>query len=439
MHKTGLILPLLAPWMCAQLAPAQIPPAERTIIVMSIDGLPAYALQDPKYPMPTLRRLISEGAAVERMRTTNPAFTWPCHTSMMTGVWPAKHGVLYNGLPIRDPHAKEPVRIEPHAEKSVLVQTPTLYDLIHRAGLTVAHVDWVAIEHAPTVNWEFSEWGNPAGEIETRMVAAGRISPADVRNFDRGNMTWRDQIWTEAALEIIRDYRPNLMLFHPLNLDHTHHRYGAGTEASQTAAAFEDDQLKKIVDLVESLALRERTTLIVVSDHGFKNVFRTIRPNAILRTAGIRCAYVVSEGGTAQVYITDPSQRDQVIPQVKALLAKIEGVSRVLDRTDFPAMGLPDPWQNPRMGDLVLAAKDGYAFGGATEGDAVIANAPYGSHGYLNSDPDMDAILVAWGRGIRAGARMQRAEVVDVGPTIAALLGLRMKHVDGRVLSELLR
>jgi predicted AlkP superfamily pyrophosphatase or phosphodiesterase len=418
---------------------APVAPADRMIIVMSIDGLPAYALEDAKYPMPTLRRLMREGASVQRMRTTNPAFTWPSHTSMMTGVWPAKHGVLYNGLPVRDASAKEPVRIEPHSDKSVLVQYPTLYDMAHKAGLTVGHVDWVAIEHAPTVNWEFSEWGNPAGAIEKELISAGRITAADVREFDKGNMTWRDQIWTDAALDMIRNHRPNLMLFHPLNLDHTHHRYGARTEASQVAAAFEDDQLKKIVDLIESTGLRERTTVVVVSDHGFKNPSKTIRPNAVLRSAGIHCAYVVPEGGTAQVYITEPSRRDELIPQVKSALSKVEGIAGVLDRTDFPAMGLPDPLKNPRMGDLVLAAKDGYAFGAAAEGETVVSGAPYGSHGYLNSDPDMDAILVAWGSGIRAGAHLDRAAVVDVGPTIAALLGLKMDNIDGRVLRELLK
>jgi predicted AlkP superfamily pyrophosphatase or phosphodiesterase len=426
-------------YLTAQPAATRLPPSKRMVIIVSLDGLPAYALEDPRYPMSTLRRLLREGASVARMRTTNPAFTWPSHTSMLTGLWPASHGVLYNGLPVRSQaDSKEPVRIEPHSDKLELVQATTLYDLAHQAGLTVGHVDWVAIEHAPTVDWEFTEWANPTGPIEKEMIAAGKVAPEDLNGFDKRSMTLRDQIWTAAALDIIQKHKPNLMLFHPLNLDHTHHRYGAMSEASETAAAFEDDRLKELLNAVESSDLRGRTTVIVLSDHGFKNPTKTIRPNVVLESAGIRCAFAVPEGGTAQIYITEPARRDELIPQVKAALSKVEGVAKIMDRTDYPAMGLPDPLKNPRMGDLFVAAKEGYAFGAGSEGQPVVSGAAYGSHGYLNTDPDMDAIFVAWGYGVRAGARLDKAAVVDVGPTIAKLLGLQMGKVDGHALTELL-
>jgi predicted AlkP superfamily pyrophosphatase or phosphodiesterase len=62
-----------------------------------------------------------------------------------------------------------------------------------------------------------------------------------------------------------------------------------------------------------------------------------------------------------------------------------------------------------------------------------------GSHGYLAGDPDMDAILLAWGYGIRPGVTLERIQNVDVAPTVAALLGLKMKGVVGRELREILK
>src|ERR1051326_6397745 len=120
--RTPAVLLIAAMCVLAQPAPAPIPPSQRMVVIVSLDGLPAYALEDPRYPMPTLRRLLREGASVERVRTTNPAFTWPSHTSMMAGLWRGSHGGLYNGLPVRSQDPKEPVRIEPHSDKSVLVQ-----------------------------------------------------------------------------------------------------------------------------------------------------------------------------------------------------------------------------------------------------------------------------------------------------------------------------
>ena len=57
------------------------------------------------------------------------------------------------------------------------------------------------------------------------------------------------------------------------------------------------------------------------------------------------------------------------------------------------------------MSQLLLTAKEGYSFSGAT-GGPVTAAVPQqrGSHGYMASDPDMDALFIAAGYGVRAGA-----------------------------------
>ena len=77
--------------------------------------------------MPTIRRLAKEGAVAEGMQTVNPAVTWPNHTAMVTGVTPANHGVLYNGMPVRGGEGK-PLRVEPWVPKHELVLAPTVYD-----------------------------------------------------------------------------------------------------------------------------------------------------------------------------------------------------------------------------------------------------------------------------------------------------------------------
>ncbi len=47
--------------------------------------------------------------------------------------------------------------------------------------------------------------------------------------------------------------------------------------------------------------------------------------------------------------------------------------------------------------------------------------------------------LVAWGAGIRPGARLPVIDSVDVAPTIARLLGLRMENVDGTVREDMIK
>src|ERR1700690_737637 len=59
---------------------------ERIVVVISLDGFPAYALDDPRLPIPTLRSLAKEGAVAASMRPINPTVAWPNHTAMVTGV-----------------------------------------------------------------------------------------------------------------------------------------------------------------------------------------------------------------------------------------------------------------------------------------------------------------------------------------------------------------
>src|SRR4051812_4409482 len=119
-------------------SPRQAPASH--VVIITLDGFPGWALDDAHLPVPTLRKLAAAGAAAKRMRPVNPTVTWPNHTSIVTGVTPATHGVLFNGTLIRDPGV--PPRVEPWLDKTRMVTGDTLYDLAHARGLTTAQVDW---------------------------------------------------------------------------------------------------------------------------------------------------------------------------------------------------------------------------------------------------------------------------------------------------------
>src|SRR5713226_3728410 len=114
--------------------------SNRTVVVISLDGFPAYALKDPLLPAPTLRRLMAEGAYADSMRPINPTVTWPNHTAMVTGVNAIQHQVLFNGLlSIADP--QPPPKIELWRPKELMVHSPTVYDLAFQPRISTAQVD----------------------------------------------------------------------------------------------------------------------------------------------------------------------------------------------------------------------------------------------------------------------------------------------------------
>ena len=62
---------------------------DRHVILISLDGFPAVALDNPRTPVPTLHRLVREGARAAAVVPVNPVVTWPNHTTYVTGVTPA--------------------------------------------------------------------------------------------------------------------------------------------------------------------------------------------------------------------------------------------------------------------------------------------------------------------------------------------------------------
>jgi predicted AlkP superfamily pyrophosphatase or phosphodiesterase len=414
---------------------------DRVVVVISLDGFPAYALQDPRLPIPTLRKLAREGAIADSMQPVNPTVTWPNHTAIVTGVDTSEHQVLFNGLLTR-PGKDVPMAIEPWRDKDVLVHSPTIYDTAHEAGLTTAQVDWVAIYNAKTIDWKFPEIPDPNGEIERKLIANGTVTAEQLKTFEDSSQAWQDEIWTDAAVKILEEHKPNLLLLHLLTLDDINHAYGPMSGASLTAMAYLDSQVNRIVETLEQPDFAKRSTLIIVSDHGFRSYKYKIHPNVLLQEKRLLSlvegkwkgdAWVVPEGGTAMVYVTNPDRKSELIPKLKSLYAQAEGIERVYGVEDFAKLGLPTAAQSEQAPDLVLAAKPEYCFTGDL-GTSFVSSATGGTHGFLNSDPKMQAIFLAWGAGIPKGIRPGSITNRDVGPTIAKLLGIELTTARGQAI-----
>jgi predicted AlkP superfamily pyrophosphatase or phosphodiesterase len=329
-------------------------------------------------------------------------------------------------------YIRETGKVDSWKSKADLVQVPTVYDLAHQAGLTTAEIDWVAILNAPTITWSFAERPTVTDEIPKEMIAAGLVTESDIADFSKRNIVYRDQIWTQAAIHILQKHAPNLVLFHLLATDSTHHQFGPKSLASQDALALADARVGEVLRALESAKLLDTTTVIVTADHGFKVVKRQIHPLVLVK----QDAQVIPEGGTAMVYLNGR----KTAAEIESMLQGVEGIERIVRPSEYAALGMPDPAKNPRMADLILAAKDGYSFAAGDQGD-VVTNAAVGSlgaHGYLTSDPEMNAIFIAWGRGIKPKTHIAELHNVDIAPTIAALLGLTMKNITGSPVSSIL-
>ncbi|MGV3485858.1 MAG: alkaline phosphatase family protein [Planctomycetaceae bacterium] len=430
---------------------------DRHVVVVSIDGLASFLLDDSRAPIPTVRELAREGTYAEGgMMVSNPSVTWPNHTSLISGVRPEKHGVLANGVLVRGAIGSL-VAVDPKRDQRELVRVPTIIEAAHAAGLRTAEINWPCVRGSNALDDSFPDVPDAVQHMTPRLrselIAKGLLSDETQASFMANSAPGRDLIWTEAACHVIRERKPHLMLVHLLNVDATHHALGAQSPGGYTANAYADMCLSRIVAAIDEAGIRDQTTLFVVSDHGFALTPKAIRPNVLLRqqdllsvTAGKignARVHVFPEGGIGLVYCTNPGEAEPLRQQVKELFTGQEGVAEVLLPEAYRQYGLPHPREYDQAPDAVLVAKDGYSVSASAEGDTFVtsnteAKTSLGSHGFISSFEKMNAMCVISGNGIRAGGKLQQVENIDVAPTIARLLAIEDFSADGKPLSDAL-
>lgn len=407
------------------------------VVVISLDAFAADSLHDPHQSIPTLRELEQKGAYAVSMQPINPTITWPNHTAIVSGVDASRHHVLVNGLIVNQRTGAKP-EVDADAPKSRLVAAPTVYDVAHAAGLTTAEVDWVAITHASTIDWSFAEMPDPDGPIARDLIDQKLVTRDDLVRFGRPSQVWRDRIYTEAAADILRKHHADLLLLHLLALDGIEHQTGYGNDSGRNTIAFLDDRVKDIIQAVRDNGDLDRTTFLIVSDHGQQSVHHDLHADVLLHqqnlSAGTKC---ISEGGFALVYQQHATPAS--IAALKQLFTGKPGVFAALTPDEAAKDGWPTPAQTDQAPDLLLYAGKGYSFSDDAATDFVTDTLQSGAHGYPNTEPLMQAIFIASGAGINAVGEIPAFSNLDVAPTIAKLLHLSMPDVQGKPITRILK
>jgi predicted AlkP superfamily pyrophosphatase or phosphodiesterase len=443
MIRAAVALVFVITFNSCLLAQASAAGSHPKVVVISLDAFGAATLQDPYIATPMLHTLMKNGAYAKAMRPINPSVTWPNHTAIITGQDASRHHLLVNGLIVDQRTDKKP-HVEMWVPKARLVAVPTLYDIAHKAGLTTAEIDWVAITRPGTIDWAFTERPDPDASIERELIADGKTTRADLLGFTSHPGAWRDRIYTNAAIDILRKHNPDLLLVHLLSMDAIQHETGFDTQADYNTEAFLDDRVAEIVDAVRANGDLDRTTFIVVSDHGQQSLHNALHPNALLKQENLQSAststptFAIEDGGCALVFQKNATPTS--IAALKKLFEKKPGIYAALTEEEASAQGWPKPGSTDQAPDLLLYAADDYAFS-PDPGDAFVTklDRQRGSHGYPNTFPLMQAIFIASGAGIRNAGEIPAISNLDVAPTVAHILHLQLRDAQGNALTDILK
>ncbi len=388
-----LTLLLVALGAAAQ-APRPITDLRPTVILISIDGFGHDYLE--KYSAPNLHRLAASGVRAEALLPCFPTYTFPNHYTIVTGLYPAHHGIVSNEM--YDPGFDATfIYKEPAAQEGRWWGGEPIWVTAEKQGQKTASLFWpgsaAPIEGMWPDHWE---------PFDAKMSPEERVHKI---------LGW---------LDLPAPQRPTFLALYFDQVDHAGHDHGPDSPQVRDAVAAVDAAIGRLLGGLRQRGIEDRVNLIVVSDHGMA----ATSPKQVIFIddyIDLRRVRVVTRG---QFFTLWPakSETDAVFAQ----LQKIPHV-RAYRREKVPAR-----WHysgNARIAPIILLAEEGW---GITDHEyAKSHELQPGGHGYDNSLPSMQAIFIAHGPAFKAGTKLPAFPNVDVYDLMAYLLHLKPAHNDG--------
>lgn len=432
--------------------------SEKHVLVISIDGMANYYLNDPLVRMPHLRRLIQDGAVADGMESVFPSVTWTIHSSLVTGTYPRKHGVIGNWVVDRPNRRVGEFYAEHFGDKPDRLRGETWYDAAKRMGWSTASLCWPVTRGADTLDFNIPEYydqelfdtGCTASLWEELKAAGLPVERYAEWSNDYALRPLQDWLTAEIAKYVIARHRPGLLQLHFLLPDTYQHKYGIRSKEAYWSLEYVDERIGDLLLTLKKNGLFDKTDVFVVSDHGFVDTVKTFYPNVLFKQRGWldaddvmgSCVYAVSNGGSGYVYVLeeDAVKRAALLAEVRTLLQAQEGVGRLIEREEFPSLGLPAAGElDEYYPDFAFESEiDCFVHFDHEERDVIKRYSKFiGMHGFLPQREPLKAVFAAAGPSIRAGVRLPEIRIVDVAPTIARLLGTELARADGRALDEI--
>jgi len=385
-------------------APIQAAAAERPLVILvSIDGFrPDYLARGET---PVLSRLAAEGATGP-MEPSFPSKTFPNHYTIVTGLRPDHHGIVNNNM------------VDP-AIPGVEFRLGNAAAVTDRRWWDDGEPIWVTAENAGLTSAAMF-W--PGSEAEVRGVR-----PSLYATFDQSmpGDARVDQLltWLDLPKGGPRGQRrPDIATLYFDLVDTAGHNYGPVSPKVDEALVSVDASIGRLLAGLEARGLRDKAVVIIVSDHGMA----ATSPERVARLGPI-----ASSPDAAKVLYTGPIASIEPLPgheaEVTAEVLAPQEHMQCWRKAEIPARF--EFGAHRRVPSLFCLAETGWEI---LKAQAVFRGQGGGDHGYDNASPDMQAIFIANGIGVRPGARITGLRNVDIHSLLGRLLAIPVPADDGR-------
>ncbi|HWU04062.1 MAG TPA: ectonucleotide pyrophosphatase/phosphodiesterase [Novosphingobium sp.] len=428
--------------------------AGHPVLMISIDGLrPGDVLQAAQRGMklPNLRRFVQQGAYASGVTGVLPTLTYPSHTTLITGVAPAAHGVVSNTT--FDPTA---INADGWYWYSSDIRATTLWQAAHGAGLTTANVHWPVSVGAQGIDWNLPQiWRT--GHADDAKLLAALATPGLPAALERDGDTYAqgkdesiagDANRTRFAVRLIGRHKPGFVTVYLAGLDHVEHQSGPDTPEAHAALEQLDADVGALVEAEQ--AAHPDATIALVSDHGFAPVDTAFNLSRALIDAGLLQvgkgptgapvitgweAAAWASGGSVAVVLARPDDA-ALRAKVAALLNRLKAdpanrITRMLEQPAITAQG-----GNPQAAFYIDLGPGMMAFPYLSPDLPLVGPTPYkGMHGYFPSAPEMNATFMLMGPGVPKGRDLGQIDMRVIAPTLARIMGAQLPDAQAAALA----
>ncbi|MBI4430050.1 MAG: alkaline phosphatase family protein [Ignavibacteriales bacterium] len=391
LRKTILLLVVAA--LCAL---AQPPDFKPTVILISFDGFrPDYI---DRTSSPSFRRMAAEGVRAKALISCFPSKTFPNHYSIVTGLYPAKHGIVSNTFFDAELNATYNAFRDVAKEPRWYGGEP-IWVTAESQGQIAASFFWVGSE--VPINGEHPSRWKP---YEHGFPNAQRVDTV---------LSW---------LDLPASNRPTCITLYFALLDDAGHSSGPDSPKTLFVVEQADSIVGRLVAGLENRKLLDKVNIIIVSDHGMSQ----LSPD--------RVVYLEDYIDSTDSRVVDWSPVTALIPEdgkdekVFNALKNAHPSLKVYRKSEIPAQ-----WhynKSPRIAPLTAVADDGWTIARKrTQGGNRRLSG--GNHGYDPRLPSMHALFLARGPAFKKGFFAEPFENVHIYNILCKILSLTPAPNDG--------
>jgi predicted AlkP superfamily pyrophosphatase or phosphodiesterase len=350
---------------------------------------------------PNFDYMKEHGVSAKSLRPCFPSKTFPNHISIITGMYPAHHGIISNSFRDYYTNTNYSMSDSNSVKDAKWYKGEAFWETAERQGIKTASYFW------------------PGSEV---TLAYRR--PSYYYKYEHLK-PYRERV--DGVIQWLRlpyDKRPHFITSYFDATDTYGHKYGPDSKETNFAIAQLDSILGYYFKKLKEINLLDSTDIIVVSDHGMTNVSDEKIVNIENILAGLK--YKQNDNGPFMMIEPDPGY-----PEVYNILKENEKHYKVYKREEVPEyFHFSD---NPLISSIVIIAENGWSLETNKSIENMKKYTSKGNHGYDNYWMDMNGIFYAVGPAFKNNYRVGTINNIDIYPLLCKIFNILPNPlIDGK-------